>query len=60
MEIFITIIIVAFAGYSLYKSLKKSAKGGCSSCSSDNNCSSKGSCCSSIKKEDSEPIKFAK
>ncbi|WP_300382890.1 FeoB-associated Cys-rich membrane protein [Clostridium sp.] len=57
MEIFITIIIVAFAGYSLYKSLAKSTKGGCSGCSS--NCPSKGSC-SSITKDDSNLIKFIK
>lgn len=58
MEIFITIIIVAFAGYSLYKSFKKSAKGGCSGCSGDK-CPSKGSC-SSITKESSDSIKFVK
>lgn len=58
MEIFITIIIVALAGYSLSKSFKKSAKGGCSSCSSDN-CPSKGSC-SSMTKNNSDLIKFVK
>ena len=58
MEIFITILIVAFAGYSLYKSLKKSTKGGCSSCSSGN-CPSKGSC-SSIAKNSSDSIKLTK
>lgn len=58
MEIFITILIVAFASYSLYKSFKKSAKGGCSGCSGDK-CPSKGNC-SSITKENSDSIKFAK
>lgn len=59
MEIFFTIIIVAFAGYSLYKTFKKSAKGGCSNCSSTDNCYSKKSCCS-VNKDDSSSIKFSK
>ena len=58
MEIFITILIVALAGYSLYKSLKKSAKGGCGSCSSDN-CPSRGSC-SSMAKNNSDSLKLTK
>ncbi|WP_084767034.1 FeoB-associated Cys-rich membrane protein [Clostridium nigeriense] len=38
MEILITLVIVAFAAYIIFKTLRKSSKGGCSCGSCSNHC----------------------
>jgi FeoB-associated Cys-rich membrane protein len=38
VEILITLIIVAFAGFTIYKTVRKSSKGGCNCGSCSNHC----------------------
>ncbi|MDB1954434.1 FeoB-associated Cys-rich membrane protein [Clostridium tertium] len=38
MEVLITLIIVAFAGYTIYKNVRKSSKGECNCGSCSNHC----------------------
>lgn len=46
IEIVIVAILFAYAGWTIYKSVKKSKKGACASCSMNKSCSSGG--CSSF------------